>query len=307
MPGEVVNSGMAVSSRYVLVTAAMNEEAFIERTIESVVRQTVPPVKWVVVSDGSTDRTDAIVAGHCRRWPFIQLLRREKDRTRSFGSQVHAINAGCDLLRGVDYDCIGNVDADVSFAPTYFEALLGRLAANRRLGLAGGWICEENADGRFEPRPFNRTSSVAHAVQFFRRRCFEDVGGYIPFKYGGPDWYACVTARQKGWGVTSFPDLPVWHHKPTLTAEGKLRGGFRQGRMDYSFGSSPYFETFRCLARAREPFGLRYSLCRLAGFVSGYLAREPRPVSKEFMQFLRNEEGLKLASALRRSPRRAGL
>jgi hypothetical protein len=284
--------------RYVLVTAARNEEAFIEHTLESIVRQTVRPVKWVVVSDGSTDRTDEIVARYARDCDYLQLLQRKKDGGRNFGSQVHAINAGCDLLQGVDYDFIGNVDADVSFDPDYFEVLMGRFAANPRLGLAGGWICEER-DGRFAPRPFNRQASVAHAVQLFRRECFAEVGRYVPFKYGGPDWYACVSARLKGWEVRSFPDLHVRHHKPTLTAEGKLRGGFRQGQMDYSLGSSLPFEAFRCLARARRPYGVQYSLCRFAGFVSGYITRERRPVSEEFMQQLRREERLKLRHAVR--------
>jgi hypothetical protein len=284
--------------RYVLITAAMNEEAFIEHTIRAVMRQTVPPVKWVIVSDGSTDRTDAIVAGYARDLTYLQLVRREKGRSRSFDSQVDAINAGCVLLRNVAYDFIGNLDGDVSFDPDYFEVLLGRVAARDRLGLAGGWICEREC-GEFKPRRFNRATSVAHAVQMFRRQCFEDVGGYVPFKYGGPDWYACVMARLKGWDVTAFSDLLVRHHKPTLTAEGKLRGGMSQGLMDYSFGSSPYFEAFRCLTRTRRPLGVSYAVCRFAGFVSGYVTRERRPVSEEFVRYLRKEEKARFVGALR--------
>ena len=287
----------AARPRYVLVTAAMNEEAFIEYTIRSVIGQALPPVKWIIVSDGSTDRTDAIVASYARNCNYIQLMRRERDGGRSFGSQVLAINAGCDLLQRLDYDFIGNLDADVSFEPDYFEVLVGRFAAWRRLGLAGGWIWEDEG-GQFSPRPVNRETSVPHAVQFFKRECFADVGGYVPFKYGGPDWYACVTARQKGWDMIAFSDLPVRHHKPTLAAEGRLGRGFRQGQMDYSLGSSLDFEAFRCLARVR-PYGVRYSLCRLAGFASGYLRKEPRPVSREFVRYLRREERLRLADTIR--------
>jgi glycosyltransferase involved in cell wall biosynthesis len=47
---------------YVLVTPARNEVQFIELTIQSVVAQTMRPLKWVIVSDGSTDGTDEIVS-----------------------------------------------------------------------------------------------------------------------------------------------------------------------------------------------------------------------------------------------------
>jgi glycosyltransferase involved in cell wall biosynthesis len=47
--------------RYVLVTPARKEAQFIELTIKSMVAQIVRPLKWVIVSDGSTDGTDDIV------------------------------------------------------------------------------------------------------------------------------------------------------------------------------------------------------------------------------------------------------
>jgi glycosyltransferase involved in cell wall biosynthesis len=293
---EMVNMGSPVHYRYVLITAARNEEAFIEKTIRSVINQTILPLKWVIVSDGSIDRTDRIVEGYLNNHKFIHLLKQHGDDRRNFGSQVRAINAGYEKIRDLDYDFIGNLDADVSFREDYYQRVLERLAADSRLGLTGGYIFEER-NGAFMPRRFNRTTSVAHAVQLFKRNCYEDVGGYVPLKYGGPDWYAEVTARLKGWNVKSFPDLPVYHHKPTLTAEGKLKGGFRQGRMDYSFGSSPFFEIFRCLRRVRKPYGLLYSLCRFGGFLWGYLVLEKRPVSKDFIKYLRKEQRRKLFNA----------
>jgi hypothetical protein len=287
-----------LSSNYVLITPARNEEDYIEKTIQSVISQTVLPMKWIIVSDGSTDKTDDIVGRYLEKYPFIDLLRRKGDPRRNFGSQVHAINAGYEKLQGLEYDFIGNLDADVSFPPDYYETLLKRFSARPRLGLGGGCIYEEQK-GQFKSRGGNRTSSVPHAIQLFRRCCFEEIGGYVPLKYGGPDWHAEVMARLKGWEVESFVDLPVNHHKPTLTAEGKLKGGFRQGRMDYSLGSNPFFEVIKCLVRVRlKPYGL-YSVCRLAGFVWGYVIREERPVSAEFMKFLREEQISKITNCLK--------
>lgn len=282
---------------YVLITPARNEEAYIEKTIQAVISQTILPLKWVIVSDGSTDRTDEIVGRYLNKHPYISLLRRKGDLQRNFGSQVHAINAGYEKMQGLEYDFIGNLDADVSFQRDYYETILKRFQNDVRLGLAGGDIHEKNK-GQFKARARNRPTSVAHAIQLFRRECFEDIGGYIPLKYGGPDWYAEVMARKKMWHVQSFPDLPVLHHKPTLTAEGRVKGGFRQGRMDYSLGSSPLFEVFRCLIRVgSRPYGL-YAAIRMSGFMWGYIVREDRPVPNDFIKYLRKEQSNKIVSAI---------
>jgi glycosyltransferase involved in cell wall biosynthesis len=286
-----------VNSRYVLITPARNEEQCIENTIQSVISQTVAPLRWIIVSDGSTDRTDEIVKRYLNDHPFIVLHRRKGDVQRNFSSQVFAFNTGYEKLQGLNYDFIGNLDADVSFQPDYYEAVLERFSHNPRLGLAGGYIYEKQK-GQFKSRPGNRTYSVAHAIQLFRRSCFEEVGGYTPLKYGGSDWHAQVMAILKDWEVQAFTDLPVYHHKPTLTAEGNLNGGFRQGRMDYTLGSSPFFEILKCLSRINmKPYGL-YSAYRFAGFLRGYIEREERPVSKDFMKFLRKKQFEKTINAI---------
>src|SRR6187549_1487695 len=107
--------------KYVLVTPARNEEAYLERTIESVVSQTVPPLRWVIVSDGSTDRTEAIAARHAARVPWMSVVTRPPREVRDFAGKVSAFNAGLDLVRGLDFDIIGSLDADLSFVPDYFE------------------------------------------------------------------------------------------------------------------------------------------------------------------------------------------
>ncbi len=284
-----------LNSSYVLITPARNEEKCIENTIQSVISQTVLPLRWIIVSDGSTDKTDNIVERYLNDNSFIVLLRRKGDVLRNFSSQVFAFNTGYEKLQGLNYDYIGNLDADVSFQPYYYETVMKRFFVNPHLGIAGGYIYEEKK-GQFRSRAGNRTYSVAHAVQLFRKNCFEDVGGYVPLKYGGSDWHAQVMAILRGWKVQAFTDLPVYHHKPTLTAEGSLKGGFRQGRMDYSLGSSPFFEILKCLSRISvKPYGI-YSAYRFAGFLLGYLDREERPVSEDFMRCLRKKQCEKIVS-----------
>ncbi len=288
-----------IHNSYVLITPAKNEDAYIEKTIQSVISQTIPPLKWIIVSDGSTDRTDAIVESYLENNPFMVLLKKKGDVQRNFGSQVRAFNVGYEKVKGLEYDYIGNLDADVSFQPDYYEVILRRFRERPRLGIGGGYIYEEQG-GKFASRSGNRTYSVAHAVQLLRRSCFEDIGGYVPLKHGGSDSYAEVMARMKEWEVQAFTDLPVYHHKPTLTAEGKLKGAFRQGRMDYSLGGSPFFEIFKCLSRINvKPYGL-YLACRFIGFISGYFELEEKSVAKDFMKHLRQEQSQKIVDVLLR-------
>src|SRR4051812_32497182 len=130
---------------YVLVTPARNEQDFIELTIRSMVAQTVKPLKWVIVSDGSTDRTDEIVEGYAANHPWIELVKRPPRTERHFGGKVAAFNAGFERVKDLNYDLVGSMDADISFEPDYFSFLLQKFRENPKLGLGGTPFREGNA------------------------------------------------------------------------------------------------------------------------------------------------------------------
>lgn len=287
-----------VAPRYVVMTAAYNEEEFLARTIEAVAAQTVLPAKWVIASDGSTDGTDEIVKRYAAKHSFIQLLRVERSHLRGVISKVNALSLAYKELSRLEHEFVGNLDADVSPPENYFEDLMGRFRADPTLGIAGGMICEQR-DGEFRGRPTNRVTSVAHAAQLVRRECFEAIGGYKPLKYGGEDWCAEISARMQGWKVQSFPDIQVKHYRITGGADHVLRHCFRQGKMDFSVGSLPAFELVKCARRLRERPLLIGGVARFAGFCCCYLAREPRLVSPEFVTFLRSEQKQRLKSQTR--------
>src|ERR1035441_7778521 len=102
---------------YVLITPARNEADFVELTLKSVVSQTVRPLKWVIVSDGSTDGMDEIVSRYAAEQPWIELVRMPERRERHFAGKVNAFNAGYARVKDLSYAIIGNLDADVSFDP----------------------------------------------------------------------------------------------------------------------------------------------------------------------------------------------
>jgi glycosyltransferase involved in cell wall biosynthesis len=276
--------------KYVLVTPARDEEAYIGRTIESVVAQSVLPLKWVVISDGSTDRTDEIVKEYAARHAFIELLRREPDPTRSFGSKVFAIRAGMELMEGLDYDYIGNLDADLSFEPDYFSIVLERMHKAPELGMAGGLI-HDYLGSEWVPLYMDPEWSVSGAVQMFRRETYEKIGGYRPLVRGGVDAAAEIMTRMHGWKVRTFPDLEVRHYRRGGAAKGNiLYARFRQGIHEYSLGYHPLFEWARCVVRIRQKPYLFGSIFRIAGYMSALLRREERAMPADAVEFLGREQ-----------------
>jgi glycosyltransferase involved in cell wall biosynthesis len=280
---------------FVLATAAQNEEATIERTLSSVVKQTVLPKMWVIVSDGSTDGTDALVQSYAEAYSFIRLHRIDEPHERNFAAQANAINTGFAYFCDLDYSYIGNLDADISLQPDYFESLLNRFDQDSQLGLAGGYIFELSG-GMFAVRKSNSEHSVAHGIQMFRRACFAELGGYAALPYGGPDWHAEITARRAGWKVQSFPDLKCFHHRVTGAASGRLKYCYRQGQMDYSLGSDPWFELVKLARRLWLRPYVAGSVSRLAGFIVATCRGAERPVSPGFVRYLRSEQRARLRS-----------
>ncbi len=294
-------SGKArVGGRYVLATAAYNEGENIEKTIKSVLAQTRLPEKWVIVSDGSQDATDEIVQKYAEQCEFIDLLRITRQPGRSFGSKVLALRSANGILKGIEFEFIGNLDADITLEPTYFEDLLNRFEMNSKLGIAGGFV-HEKIGGEFRSRRFNRTYSVAHAAQLVRRECYEQFGGYAVLEYGGEDWHAQTSARMNGWEAEAFPGLPAFHHRRTGEADNLVRHKFRQGRMDHALGSGCFFETLKCLERIPEkPFFIG-AIARLSGFSWSWIRRERKPVSKAFVAYMRSEQRRKLKAIFGRT------
>ena len=286
---------------FALITAAYNEEAYIENTIRSVLRQSVRPVQWIIVSDGSTDRTDEIVSQYTRENEFIELMRLDGSHKGNFSAKVHAIRTASNHLACMEYEFIGILDADITFDSDYYANLFEMFRGDPRLGIAGGRIHEEKS-GAFQDRKGNRTESVPGAVQLFRRQCYESIGGIRPLAHGGEDWFAEVRARMQGWAVRSNRDLIAYHHRPTGSADNQLRRWFQQGRMDFSLGSLPTFEIVKCCLRLGGRPLVLGGIVRLAGFVWSYCIRDERAVSEDVVQFLRSEQRQRLfAIALRNS------
>jgi glycosyltransferase involved in cell wall biosynthesis len=299
-PSGAENPRARKPASYVLMTAAHNEEADIERTIQSIVAQTVRPERWLIASDNSTDRTDEIIQKYADQYSFIRFHRVVRQPGRDFASKVLALRSGQHLLEGASYDFIGNFDADLSVAPTYFENLMRQFERNPRLGLTGGFVYEK-VNGEFASRKVNQVYSVSHAAQLVRRECYEAIGGYAVLKYGGEDWHAQTSARMHGWEVYATPELPVYHYRPTGGATNFIRSSFRLGKLDYSFGTYPSFQLIKCASRLhKKPFVIG-AVIRMAGFLDSYIRREPFLLSSDLVAHLRQEQADRMRALFRRS------
>jgi poly-beta-1,6-N-acetyl-D-glucosamine synthase len=274
---------------YVLITPARNEAQYIELAIKSVISQTVKPLKWVIVSDGSTDGTDEVVLKYATEHDWLELLRMPERKERHFAGKVHAFNAGYARVEDLPYTVIGNLDADISFDDRdYFAFLMSKFAKDPRLGVGGTPYRQGNSMHDYR---FVNIEDVSGACQLFRRECFEEIGGYRPLKGGGVDHVAFLTARMKGWRTRTFTDKVCLHHRQSGTAQRSvLMARFKTGALDYALGSHPIWEMFRTVYQmTKRPF-VSGGLMLIAGYAWAMVRRAERPVSCELMAFRRREQ-----------------
>jgi glycosyltransferase involved in cell wall biosynthesis len=289
---------MVTDCPYVLITPARNEEAFIEKTLESVIKQTVLPERWVIVNDGSTDATSEKVRPYLANHPWITLVDLPVRKERHFAAKVNAFNAGRERVRDLDYVVIGNLDSDVSLDADHFEFLMNQFVKDPELGVAGT-IFREDGGYSSGTDSFEGHTYVSGQCQMFRRQCFDEIGGYKPNKAGGIDWMAVTHARMIGWKTRSFRDKSFFHHRKLGTAErGLFASSFSYGEKDYYLGGHPVWEIFRVAYRmTKSPYLVDGAALGL-GYAWAFISRQKRPVSDELMRFHRKEQMQKLRAIL---------
>jgi poly-beta-1,6-N-acetyl-D-glucosamine synthase len=281
---------------YAIVTPARNEAEYIELTIQSMIAQTDPPVRWVIVSDGSADGTDEIVRRYLVAYPWIELLRMPERKERHFAGKVHAFRAGYDHVKDLGADVIGNLDADVSFEVDHFEFLMGKMAENPQLGVAGAPFREGSYQYDYR---FTNIENVWGGCQLFRRDCFEAIGGYMPLKSGCIDHVAVLSARFHGWQTRTFTERVCQHHRVMGTAvQGSLKAKFKFGVKDRLVGNHPLWELFRTAYQMKHRPYLIGGLALGWGYVWSMLSWTDIAIPKELVRFARQEQMRRLRRVL---------
>ena len=295
-----------MESSYVLITPARNEAAYISKTIESVINQTVLPEKWVIVNDSSTDQTVEIVSRYVEKYNFIMLVHAGEDDKRDFTSKVNAIEVGFAQLRNTDYDFLGILDADVSFESDYYKYILEQFQQNPKLGISGGLIFDVYG-GTYLQWITRLNSSVGGPIQMFRRQCYDDMGGLTPHEKGGEDAIAEFVARKNGWEVQTIPSLKVSHYRRVGTFGRNIwQARFLQGERDYVIGYHPLFEIAKCMRRVMERPYFVGSLCWLSGYLGAALRKDKRTVPSDVVRYIRKEQCQLLLNLLSSFVKKAG-
>jgi poly-beta-1,6-N-acetyl-D-glucosamine synthase len=278
-----------VSNRYVLISPCRDESEYMTRTLESVMAQSVPPTLWIVVDDGSTDETPAILERYRARIPSLRVITRKDRGGRSVGPGViEAFYVGLDSVNLDDFDYVCKLDLDLDLPPRYFELLIKRMEENPRLGTSSGkpyFISGRN--GRLVPEVCGDEMSVG-MTKFYRVPCFREIGGFVrQVMWDGIDCHRC---RMLGWIAESVDDEPLRfiHLRPMGSSQkgiwtGRLRFGYGQ----YFMGSAPlYFLTSTVFRLTKHPVVLG-SVASIWGFLSSALKGVPRYNDPEFRKFLR--------------------
>jgi poly-beta-1,6-N-acetyl-D-glucosamine synthase len=280
-------------SNYVLITPARNEAKFIANTIKSVEDQIFRPLCWVIVDDGSSDKTMHIVRLLIEKLNFIKLIGLKRKGEMSFVGKAIAFACGLKEIANLEYKFIGNLDADISLQSNYFNDLIAKMESDSKIGIGGGIVYTKIGEKYVT---FDTTiDSVGGAVQMFRKECFEEVGGYKPLKYGGIDAAAELTAKMLGWKVQKFPELRAYENRRTGSAQARpIKSSFQYGQRFHSLGYHPFHYFIRCVYRIKSPPLFLGSIASYLGFMVNWFKKRPVFLAKDIVHHMRCEHSRKI-------------
>lgn len=274
-------------NKYVVISPVRNEGQHLDGAIQSIISQTVPPVEYVLVNDGSTDNTEEIARGYGASYPWIRVVNREDRGFRKTGAGVvEAFQTGFQALSVEDWDFVVKLDGDVRLGERYFEEMLTHFASTPRLGIGGGYSYYD-VEGRLV-REWVTENHVRGAVKMYRRACFEEIGGLMPVL--GWDVLDEIKARMAGWETKSFQTPFFVLERLTGSPVGLLRTRVRDGWFAWYRGSDPWYVLARGVRRMVNRPYLLGGMTIIASYWYYRLKRELQIPDPELRAFVRQEQ-----------------
>lgn len=279
---------MSDAQSYVLISPCRNEAAYMRRTLDSVVSQTIPPARWIIVDDGSTDDTPLILNEYAQKHSFIKVISRPDRGHRAVGPGViEAFYYGLAQVDLAAYPYLCKLDLDLDLPPRYFEILMRRMEDNPRIGTCSGKPWFRNAAGRWISEKCGDEMSVG-MTKFYRSECFTQIGGFVREVMW--DALDCHKARQLGWIAVSWndEDLRFEHLRPMGSSQksvftGRRRHGFGQ----YYMGSDPLYFLATGLYRMAHPPYVLGGLAIIQGYMGAWLRGVRRHEDAELRKFVK--------------------
>ncbi len=273
--------------RYVVISPVRDEEKYIEYTIKSMVVQTIRPQEWIIVDDGSSDRTGAIIDDYASNYGWIHSVHRDNRGYRKSGWGVmDAFYDGYHSLTCTDWDFLVKLDGDLGFDEHYFEKCLGHLIANPKYGIGGGILLNlVNQELKVEETPLFH---VRGATKIYRMACWNAIGGLI--KAPGWDTIDEVKANMLGWETKTFSDIQVIHYRSTGQADGPWADAVKCGKANYISGYHPIYMLLKCFNRISRGEPFIYAMGLIYGFLRGYIDGIPQTDDRELIVYLRKQQ-----------------
>ena len=285
-----------------VVTPAKDEIKYLPTVIDTMLRQTLLPARWVIADDGSTDGTAELAERAARDHDWITVIRKPRRGERRVGlASVAALEIALALPRTWDYDFLCIIDADIELPPTYFASILEEFERDEKLGIAAGQVYEKTRSGRLTPMR-GAPEATAGAVKCWRRRCFEDIGG--PINEPGWDGTDQYQAAMSGWTTRTFDhqEVRVTHlRKMGSSYKSIVHGRLRRGTSGYFMGSHPLWMLASAFYHATDSPWVVSSVSTLAGYFMAMLRRGPRVENPVLIQFVRRKQLDKLKALCRHS------
>lgn len=272
----------------VIISPVRDEAALITKTMDSIVSQTMRPMEWVIVDDGSKDNTAELVQAYAEKYPFIRLVKITDRGFRKLGGGViAAFKFGLTQITSPKYDYIAKLDGDMSFGSRYIEIMLHAFEADTKLAAVSGKVFRPENDDYVEEWILDE--HVAGQFKLYRWTAFCDIGGFVEeILWDGIDVH---TARMKGWSTASFhnPEARLIHHRLMGSSDKNVyKGRLRLGRGIYFMGYHPLYAMASGIFRMREKPFLIGGLLIIFGYIKAAIQRIPRYNNPEFRAYLQN-------------------
>lgn len=273
--------------KFVIITPVRNEDQYISTTMKSMITQTLLPLEWIIVNDGSTDNTENIINDLMKGKSFIKYIGLKDRGWRKPGKGViESFYEGFTKIETKNYDILAKFDGDLEFPPYTLEKISTAFSKDPKLGITGGTRYERKRKDQFLHKVLVPKGFVGGPFKFYRRECFEDINGLI--RRAGWDGVDIIKANMMGWRTGELESLKIIHLKPTGTAEGEglMKANEKDGDINYYMGGYVWYFLLRVLGRSLEGRSAKIGYYMIRGYLKSWYINEKRE-SMEFRRHLK--------------------
>ncbi len=273
--------------KFVIITPIRNEEKYITTTMNCMMAQTLLPLEWIIVDDGSKDNTQKIIKNLMNKKPFIKYIHLEDRGYRKPGQGViDTFYEGYKNITIQDYEVIVKFDGDLDFPPDTLEKISEAFIEDYKLGITGGTRYEMSGKDPRLRKGLVPKGFVGGPYKFYRKNCFEEINGLI--RRAGWDGVDTIRANMMGWRTGELEDLKIIHLKPTGTAkgEGLVKAFEKDGDINYYMGGYVWYFLLRVIGRSLQARNAQIGYYMLKGYLKSWNSKVERE-SNEFRRYLK--------------------